>query len=116
MHSDLFENIRGRFDIIVSNPPYIPSGQIEFLMPEVRDYEPRTALDGEEDGLAFYRRIIKESRDFLRENGVLALEIGSDQGQAVSSLMERAGFCGIEIKKDLAGLDRIVLAGMKEEK
>ena len=116
VHSDLFENIRGRFDIIVSNPPYIPSGQIEFLMPEVRDYEPRTALDGEEDGLAFYRRIIKESRDFLRENGVLALEIGSDQGQAVSSLMERAGFCGIEIKKDLAGLDRIVLAGMKEEK
>ncbi len=100
----------------MSNPPYIPSGQIEFLMPEVRDYEPRTALDGEEDGLAFYRRIIKESRDFLRENGVLALEIGSDQGQAVSSLMERAGFFGIEIKKDLAGLDRIVLAGMKEEK
>ncbi len=115
VQSDLFENIRGRFDIIVSNPPYIPSGQIASLMPEVRDYEPRTALDGHEDGLAFYRCIIKESRGFLRRNGILALEIGADQGQAVSSRMEQWGYHDIEIKKDLAGLDRIVWAVVKEE-
>lgn len=108
IHSDLFENVRGTFDLIVSNPPYIPTGEIPFLMPEVRDHEPHMALDGWRDGLAFYRRIIEGSCTVLRQKGILAFEIGYDQGRAVASLMEEAGFCQVEIKKDLAGLDRIV--------
>lgn len=106
--SDLFCDIKGTFDIIVSNPPYIPAGQIASLMPEVRDYEPRLALDGADDGLLFYRNIIRDSRRFLRDKGILAFEIGCDQGEDVLTIMERAGFCRVEIKKDLAGLDRIV--------
>lgn len=108
VHSDLFDNIRGQFDIIVSNPPYIPSQEIGSLMPEVRDYEPHMALDGDADGLLFYRSIIRESGSFLRERGILVFEIGYNQGLDVKILMERAGFCEIEIKKDLAGLDRVV--------
>lgn len=108
VHSDLFDNIRGQFDIIVSNPPYIPSQEIGSLMPEVRDYEPHMALDGDADGLLFYRSIIRESGSFLRERGILVFEIGYNQGLGVKTLMERAGFCEIEIKKDLAGLDRVV--------
>lgn len=106
--SDLFEKIEGTFDIIVSNPPYIPTGQIQTLMPEVRDHEPHLALDGADDGLLFYRNIILESRRFLRDKGILALEIGYDQGKAVSAYMMGAGFHQVEIKKDLAGLDRVV--------
>lgn len=81
---------------------------IETLMPEVRDYEPRLALDGSEDGLLFYRRIVEESGHFLKENGYLMFEIGYDQGEAVKSLMADAGFTEIEVKKDYAGLDRVV--------
>lgn len=77
-------------------------------MPEVRDYEPHMALDGDADGLLFYRSIIRESGSFLRERGILVFEIGYNQGLGVKTLMERAGFCEIEIKKDLAGLDRVV--------
>lgn len=106
--SDLFCDIKGTFDIIVSNPPYIPAGQIASLMPEVRDFEPRLALDGADDGLLFYRNIIRDSWHFLRDKGILAFEIGCDQGEDVLTIMERAGFCRVEIKKDLAGLDRIV--------
>ncbi len=106
--SDLFQTIGGKYDVIVSNPPYIPGGVIEGLMPEVREHEPRLALDGGEDGLSFYRSIISESRMFLREEGMLFFEIGCDQGMAVSKLMRAAGFCRCEVKKDLAGLDRIV--------
>lgn len=112
--SDLFSEITGQFDIIVSNPPYIPTGEIEALMPEVRDFEPRLALDGKEDGLAFYRSIIKESEFYLKSGGFLMFEIGFDQGADVSGLMKDAGFEKIEIIKDLAGLDRVV-AGEKRE-
>ncbi len=108
VQSDLFQNVRGSFDQIVSNPPYIASFVVETLMPEVRDHEPREALDGKEDGLFFYRRILGNCRDFLRPEGTLHFEIGSDQGEAVGRLMEQAGFSQVEIKKDLAGLDRIV--------
>ena len=97
------------FDMIVSNPPYIPSGEIEHLMPEVRDYEPREALDGSEDGLLFYRRIIKEGASYLKKEGFLFFEIGCGQGEAVSKLMEAAGLTEIEVIKDYAGLDRVVL-------
>lgn len=108
VQSDLFSQINGTFDIIVSNPPYIPTKEIEELMPEVRDFEPRLALDGAEDGLLFYKSIIKESRRFLKHGGSLYFEIGYNQGEAVSALMEQADFREVMVKKDLAGLDRIV--------
>ena len=108
VQSDLFSRIRGTFDIIVSNPPYIPTKDLEQLMPEVRDFEPRLALDGAEDGLLFYRHIIRESHCFLKKGGSLYFEIGYHQGKAVSALMEQAGLTEVRVKKDLAGLDRIV--------
>lgn len=108
--SDLFESISSdkKFDIIVSNPPYIKSEEIEMLMPEVRDYEPLSALDGDRDGLLFYRRIIDSSRLYLRKEGLLFFEIGYDQGAEVSSLMYEAGYTDVCVVKDLAGLDRVV--------
>lgn len=105
---DLFEAVSGTYDVIVSNPPYIESQIIPSLMPEVSRYEPVRALDGGEDGLGFYRRIIKDAPQYLSENGILCFEIGCDQGESVSSLMRERGFTNIKIKKDLAGNDRIV--------
>ncbi len=105
---DLFSPIEGRFDVIVSNPPYIPTGEIEGLMEEVRRFEPMLALDGSEDGLYFYRRLAAEAPDFLRDGGWLLVEIGCDQGRAVAELFEEAGFCEVNCKKDLAGLNRVV--------
>lgn len=102
-----------QFDIIVSNPPYIPSKVIEGLDEEVRCHEPRMALDGTEDGLEFYRRITRESKEYLSSRGMLFYEIGHDQGKAVSDIMETEGFCDIQVIKDLAGLDRVVYGGMK---
>ena len=98
------------FDLIISNPPYIPTRVIETLAPEVRCSEPRLALDGGEDGLDFYRRIIREAPGYLVIGGRLMLEIGYDQAQAVSSLLEQAGYYGIEILKDYGGNDRIATA------
>lgn len=109
VESDLFRHITGKFDIIVSNPPYIPTADIASLMPEVRDHDPLLALDGKEDGLAFYRRIISESRNYLEPEGKLYFEIGYDQGEAVKRLMEQTGFIRVEIKQDLAGLDRMIM-------
>lgn len=106
--SDLFEQVQGKFDIIVSNPPYIRTEVINTLMPEVKDHEPVNALDGFEDGLFFYRRIIDESRNYLERGGMLYFEIGYDQAQDVSSLMKEAGFVEIEVVQDYAGLDRVV--------
>lgn len=109
--SDLFHNITEEYDIIISNPPYIPTAVIRGLDEEVKDHEPVLALDGREDGLHFYRRIIKEGWGHLHYGGWLCFEIGYDQGQAVSRLMEEAGYAHIQVKKDLAGLDRIVIGG-----
>lgn len=108
LESDLFEQIEGTFDVIVSNPPYIRSEEISNLMEEVRVYEPLTALNGHEDGLYFYRRIAGRSPFHLKPGGRLYLEIGYDQGSSVSGLLKEQGFCQIEVKKDLAGLDRVV--------
>lgn len=108
VQSDLFEKVAGKFDMIVSNPPYIQSTVIDTLMPEVRDHEPRLALDGSEDGLLFYRRLLKECPRYLQKGGMLLLEIGYDQGEAVSRLMEQAGFLGVMLVSDYAGLDRVV--------
>lgn len=116
IQSDLFENITGRFQMIVSNPPYIPSGGIDSLMEEVRRYDPRLALDGGADGLDFYRRLLKESREYLIPGGVILLEIGSDQGAWVQARMEALGYQKVQIIKDLSGLDRVVLGYVPEEK
>ena len=108
VQGDLFEPVTGTFDLIVSNPPYIASAEIETLAPEVREHEPRMALDGTADGLFFYRRIVPESPSYLKEGGWLCMEIGYDQGAAVRQLMEARGFATVSVIKDLAGLDRVV--------
>lgn len=108
LHSDLFEQVDRSYDVIVSNPPYIRTSVIEDLMEEVRLHEPRMALDGKEDGLYFYRKIIREAEGYLKPGGILAFEIGYDQGEAVSSLMKNQGYEQIQVVQDLAGLDRCV--------
>lgn len=108
VQSDLFENVTGKYEFIVSNPPYIRTDVIPTLMEEVKDYEPRCALDGGEDGLYFYRRIVGEAGEYLYPGGMLFFEIGCDQAEAVSSLMREAGFKEVTVCKDLAGLDRVV--------
>lgn len=108
IQSDLFENVEGKFEIIVSNPPYIASDEVDKLMPEVRDHEPRMALDGTVDGLEFYRRIIEEAGQHLVSSGMLFFEIGYDQGQAVSELMRQHGYREVQVVQDYAGLDRVV--------
>ena len=109
IHSDLFSNVpEEKFDIIVSNPPYIASDVIPTLMEEVRVHEPMSALDGMEDGLFFYRKIVAESRNYLAKEGMLFFEIGHDQGQAVSDMMKKSGFMEVTVIKDFAGLDRVV--------
>ncbi len=109
IRSDLFEAVEGKFDLLVSNPPYICSDVIDTLMPEVREHEPRQALDGSADGLHFYRRILADCRAYLKPGGMLLFEIGYDQGEAVKRLMEENGFLEVEVKKDYGGLDRVVL-------
>lgn len=109
LQSDLFDKVSGKFDVIVSNPPYIERDEIPKLMEEVRCHEPEMALDGGEDGLDFYRRIIIESSEHLELGGYLCFEIGYNQGEAVYSLMEKAGFQKCQVVKDLAGLDRVII-------
>lgn len=107
--SDLFDEITDKFDVIISNPPYIPTHVIGSLMPEVAVYEPLQALDGKEDGLYFYRRIIKDALNYLKPNGKLLFEIGHDQGEAVSMLMKEHGYRDVLVIKDLAKNDRVVI-------
>lgn len=111
--SDMFDHVRGKFDVIVSNPPYIRTEEIAKLMPEVRDFEPFDALDGKEDGLHFYRIIVKQGKEHLKQGGYLMLEIGYDQGKDVTELMKKAGYQEIKVVKDLAGLDRVVVGKEK---
>lgn len=108
VQSNLFENISGKYEFIVSNPPYIPTGVIPTLMEEVRDHEPVSALDGREDGLYFYREIVEKAGEYLYPGGMLFFEIGYDQAEKVSSLMRQAGYQEVTVCKDLAGLDRVV--------
>lgn len=96
------------FDVITSNPPYIPTAVIATLEPEVREHEPMMALDGTEDGLKFYRQIAKEAGSWLKPGGSIYLEIGYDQGEAVSGLLKDAGFTNVRVVKDLPGKDRVV--------
>lgn len=108
IRTDIAAGVRGVYDIIVSNPPYIASGVIPTLMPEVKDHEPVLALDGGEDGLEYYRRILRETKELLALGGKYYFEIGYDQGEAVKTLLEEQGCRDIDIVKDYAGLDRVV--------
>ena len=108
---DLFAPLTGKFNAIVSNPPYIPTGELKNLQIEVKR-EPQSALDGGADGLNFYRRILIDAPKFLVSGGLLAVEIGINQAEAVKNLFEAANFIDVEILKDLAGLERVI-AGKK---
>ncbi len=110
--SDVFSAIKDKeiqFDVIVSNPPYIPKKDIETLHTQVKDYEPYNALEGGEDGLDFYRQITKESIDYLKQGGILAYEVGHDQAEDVSEIMKSYGYTKIYKKKDIQGIDRVVI-------
>jgi len=108
--SNMFSQLEGvkGLDFIVSNPPYIKSSVCETLMPEVRDHEPRLALDGDEDGLKFYRILAQESPKHLKAGGKLYLEIGYDQAKEVTELLEKEGFKDIKVIKDYSNLDRVI--------
>lgn len=108
LFSALPQSEAGSFDIITSNPPYIPTAVIATLEPEVREHEPMMALDGTEDGLKFYRQIAKEAGTWLKPGGAIYLEIGYDQGESVSGLLRDAGFDKVRVVKDLPGKDRVV--------
>ena len=110
IQSDLFTNVTGKYDIIVSNPPYIRTDEIPKLMEEVKSHEPVMALDGMEDGLYFYKKICNEASDYLNDNGKIFFEIGYDQGDDVSEILRQNRFCNIEVLKDLSGNDRVVIA------
>lgn len=108
LQSDLFEKVEGYFDIIVSNPPYIPSGVIPELMEEVREHEPLSALDGKTDGLFFYRKIASQAGGYLHGGGYLFFETGCGQAEAVKNIMEAEGYRDVATVRDYAGLDRVV--------
>lgn len=110
VRSDMFEKIKGVFDVIVSNPPYIKSAVIETLDPEVKNFEPYEALDGREDGLFFYRTIAADAKKHLKPNGQLALEIGDDQGEEVSDILLHEGYAPVDVYRDLNNKDRVIIA------
>lgn len=111
MKSDLFTNIKESFDLIYSNPPYIKSDEIEKLQVEVRKHEPRLALDGGEDGLHFYRKIIEKTPKYLNDRGYLVFEIGHDEAKDICALMEDK--FDVEVIKDLSKLDRVVVGQLR---
>lgn len=111
--SDLLEQISDSYDVIVSNPPYVASAVVDTLMSEVREFEPRIALDGGKDGLDFYRRIVRQAREHLRPGGMLWLEIGYDQGDSVPELLEREGYYEINLFRDYGGRNRVVCGTLR---
>ena len=108
LKSDMFENVVGKFDIIVSNPPYIIRNDLNKLQVEVRCHDPLRALDGGEDGLDFYRTILEDGREFLEPGGVLFLEIGAGQAQEINSIAQQNDFNCIEMASDLSGTIRVM--------
>lgn len=106
--SDLFSNIDGKYHIITANPPYIVRDEIEELMPEISEHEPRLALDGGTDGMDFYRRIVKDAGSYLVRGGRLLMEFDDSQAEPVKQMMEEAGFTEVEVHRDLAGLRRVI--------
>jgi release factor glutamine methyltransferase len=113
LESNLFEKVEGRYDVIVSNPPYIPPKVIEGLSAEVREHEPRMALDGGADGLAFYRRITRDSKEHLTDGGWLFYEIGCEQAEDVMGILRAEGFYKIALRQDYTGKDRVVCASFR---
>lgn len=107
-HSDLFSEVEGRFDLIVSNPPYIPSADLDALAREVRDHDPVLALDGGEDGLDIYRRILSGGRKHLNPGGKLLLEMGVNQYADIKRIARDAGWVVDEVLPDLAGIERVI--------
>ncbi|MCR4588040.1 MAG: peptide chain release factor N(5)-glutamine methyltransferase [Lachnospiraceae bacterium] len=112
--SDLLSGVDGTFDMILSNPPYIATDVVKTLMPEVKDHEPLSALDGGTGGLDLYEKLIPDSITHLTPGGSLLVEIGYDQGEAVKALFEQSGYIRVEVVKDLAGNDRVV-RGIKSQ-
>lgn len=106
--SNLFSDVEGKFDILVSNPPYIKTAEISELMPEVKDHDPFIALDGHESGLYFYEKIIDAAGAYLNRGALVAFEIGNDQGDDVSKLMTEAGYRDVTVVNDLCGNPRVV--------
>ncbi len=106
---DLLKDIKGTYDVIVSNPPYIASGELQKLMPEVHDHEPELALDGGTDGLDFYPRLLQEVTKHLASGGIFAAEIGYDQGVAVREMFRRNHFEDVKCHQDLCGKDRVII-------
>ena len=113
IQSDIFEKINNKYDIIVSNPPYIKTEDIKTLEKNVKDYEPILALDGGKSGLIFYEKITNNAIKYLNKNGYLMFEIGYDQAKEVKNIMENNNFYNITVLKDLSGLDRVVFANIK---
>ncbi|MCR5641121.1 MAG: peptide chain release factor N(5)-glutamine methyltransferase [Lachnospiraceae bacterium] len=115
LQGDLFDSLQAlpteerRFDLIVSNPPYIPTAGVWSLMPEVRDHEPKIALDGSDTGLVFYERLTSQASEFLKPGGRMLVEIGYDQAEDVCQLFREHGFSDVVCHKDLAGNDRVVM-------
>lgn len=109
LQSNLFEKVSGYFDVIISNPPYIPTKDVEELQDEVRLHDPKLALDGKEDGLFFYREITKNAKQYLTHDGYLLFEIGYNQAEDVRKIMSTEGFDSIEVSQDYGGFDRIVI-------
>lgn len=112
IESDLFDNVAfEKYNLIMSNPPYISTSAIDDIMEDVREYEPRLALDGRDDGLFFYRKIIENLDRYLEDEGIVIFEIGYNQYEDIRKMLNQAGFYSVDCKKDYAGLDRIVIAG-----
>ena len=111
--SNMFEKISQKYDLIVSNPPYIPTFEITKLQNSVKDYEPHSALDGGTDGLDFYKKIAEQSAQYLKQNGELALEVGDNQADSVFKILHANNWIKIEIKKDYSNLARFVFANKK---
>lgn len=110
LRSDLFEQVDGKFDLIVSNPPYIPTSDLNGLSSEVRKHDPIRALDGGADGFDFYRRIFTSAHEFLADDGLLALEFGVDQSEQLEALAVKQGYINTGITKDLGGVPRVLVA------
>ena len=112
LQSNWLDHVEGKFDLIISNPPYIATQELETLAREVRDFDPLPALDGGDDGLCAYRAIIPKLKDHMTENASILFEVGVGQAESVKTLLEKVGFINVLFYKDLSGIERVVGARM----
>jgi release factor glutamine methyltransferase len=115
VESDLFENVPGPYELVTANPPYIATGEIPGLQADIKDFEPKLALDGGDDGLVIARKIVDQAPAHLVVGGVLALEVGAGQAQLVARLMEERGYDAVEIARDYGRIERVV-SGIRGER